>query len=412
MPGAHDVVVLDANLRASLLCVRSLGRAGCSVAVVACASRAPAPAFSSRYATSKHVVPDVDTDERGYVDAVLGIVRATGAGVLIPTGDPSVAALRARRSEVESFVTLALPEEPTLELFVDKRKTLELAEKLGIRVPRGVLVTDAESFEEAVREVGLPAVVKPIESYVHDQRGRCTRLQCQGAADVRELHRLVQRVAGAGGTALVQEWIPGMREAVHVFAVSGRGVGLAAQENERTHPPLGGDTVLRQTVLPPPDTTLASLALAQAADLTGYAEVEFRRDASGHPVLMEVNPRLSASVEVAVRAGADFPLLIWQHAAGMPLGTTDGYRPGVRMRWLGGDLRWLLANTFTKDFPHRTPTGRAAAAFGREFARRDGYDYLGWRDPGPVAGALVGLLRRGGRAAARRSRAAVVARGG
>jgi predicted ATP-grasp superfamily ATP-dependent carboligase len=397
-----DVVVLDANLRASLLCVRSLGRAGLRVAVVACASRSPAPAFASRFATSVHVVPDVDKDERGYVDAVLEIARAGGAQVVVPTGDASVAALRARRDEVESVVRLALPSEDSLDLFVSKTRTLELADRIGVRVPHGVLVDDGGALEgaldRAVEKVGLPAIVKPVESYVQSEQGAASRLQCHDARDEGELRSLVQEVVRAGGTALVQEWVLGTREAVHVFAVDGDVVALAAQVNERTHPPLGGDTILRRTVAPPDDTAEASRALARAGRLTGYAEVEFRRDDLGRPVLMEVNPRLSASVEVAVRAGADFPLMIWLGAVGQPLPSADGYRTGVGMRWLGGDLRWLVSSLRERGRPHRCPPQRAARQFVTESFRRDGCDYLGWRDVGPAAAALVGLVRRAGRA--------------
>src|SRR5262249_57229778 len=85
----------------------------------------------------------------------------------------------------------------------------------------------------------------------------------------------------------------------------------------------------------------AAARLVDAMELEGYAEIEFRRDAAGRAALMEVNPRLSASVEIAVRAGVDFPLLLHRWASGASLAASNGYRVGLRMRWLGGDLRLL-----------------------------------------------------------------------
>lgn len=58
--------------------------------------------------------------------------------------------------------------------------------------------------------------------------------------------------------------------------------------------------------------------LVTELDLDGYSEVEFRRDREGNAVLMEINPRLSASVEVAVRAGVPFSRLLYAWAAGEP----------------------------------------------------------------------------------------------
>jgi hypothetical protein len=86
------------------------------------------------------------------------------------------------------------------------------------------------------------------------------------------------------------------------------------------------------------------LALVRALDLEGYSEVEFRRDASGRPLLMEINARLSGSLEVAVRSGVPFPALLWQWASGEPLSPVSGYRTGVKMRYLKGDVKWLWEN--------------------------------------------------------------------
>src|SRR5207247_3985369 len=84
-------------------------------------------------------------------------------------------------------------------------------------------------------------------------------------------------------------------------------------------------------------------SLVREINLEGYSEVEFRRDAAGVPYLMEINPRLSASVEVAVRAGIDFPWLVYQWASGGPIEKADGYRTGGRIRQLGRDNSRTIA---------------------------------------------------------------------
>ncbi len=126
--------------------------------------------------------------------------------------------------------------------------------------------------------------------------------------------------------------------------------------------------------------------------LEGYAEVEFRRDRAGVPVLMEINPRLSASVEVAVRAGIDFPGLLFRWATGRTLERTVGYRTGVRMRWLGGDIRWLVDTVRAQGRPDAFPIGRALWSFTRDFARPAAYDYLTRDDLRPAATATWGAL--------------------
>ena len=55
-----------------------------------------------------------------------------------------------------------------------------------------------------------------------------------------------------------------------------------------------------------------AVSLATAIGMEGACEVEFRRDASGRPLLMEINARLAGTLENAIHSGVNFPLMIWQ----------------------------------------------------------------------------------------------------
>jgi hypothetical protein len=103
---------------------------------------------------------------------------------------------------------------------------------------------------------------------------------------------------------------------------------------------------------------------------------------------MEVNARLSASVEVAVRAGVDFPLGLHTWAMGGVVPAVTGYREGLRMRWLGGDLSWLWRTFSSQGMPDSLPAGQAAALFATDFLRPAAYDYATISDPRPAAVAV------------------------
>src|SRR5437762_10978679 len=126
----------------------------------------------------------------------------------------------------------------------------------------------------------------------------------------------------------------------------------------RTDPPLGGLSVLRQSIAIPRDIGPQAEALVREINLEGYSEVEFRRDAAGVPYLMEINPRLSASVEVAVRAGVDFPYLLYQWASGGPIERVASYRTGGWIRDLGGGITTTLAALRQRGRPGGTPPVR------------------------------------------------------
>ena len=337
-------------------------------------------------------LPDHAKGMDAQADAILALLRAVPTAVVLCAHDGTIEAIRARRTEIERLTAPALAPEPGLAAAVSKTRTLEIAGRLGLATPRSVELRSATELRAALAETGLPAVVKPARSWTDDGRvAPVAVVDLAGASDA------VAGLLSADAGAILQEWIPGRREAVSLFAAHGRTCGRFAQVAHSMFPALGGASVLRESIPLPADAAAAAERLIDAMGLTGYAEVEFRRDAGGRPVLMEVNPRLSASVEIAVRAGVDFPLLLYRWASGVPLVPCGGYRVGLRMRWLGGDLHRLLESARRRPGPDVLPPGRAMTRFLADFARPAAYDYVSVEDPVPMLAATRTMLADAGR---------------
>jgi predicted ATP-grasp superfamily ATP-dependent carboligase len=381
-----DVAVLDGAERQSLVSVRSLGRAGLRVGVFDW--RQSVPAFSSRWAATTGQLPDCSADPSTFVNRLQDLVERYSVRVVIPARDGTIEALREHRASLDHRSTVALAGEDAMRIAVDKNRTLELAQSLGIPVPRTASVNDAAELSDAIHEIGLPVVVKPMRSWVQGPTTG-TRLQSEVVVTLAEARVVFERVHAAGGSVLLQQWLSGSREAVSLFYADGRMWARFAQLARRMVPPLGGSSVVRESIPLPRDLADAAERLITAANLEGYSEVEFRRDADGSGMLMEINPRLSASVEIAVRSGVDFPALIYAWAAGSPLVETPAYRVGVRMRWLGGDLRWLRMTMAAQGRPDVVPAGRAVASFVGDCFRGYAYDYLDRDDIRPAIAACT-----------------------
>jgi predicted ATP-grasp superfamily ATP-dependent carboligase len=381
-----DALVLDGGLRQSLVCVRSLGRAGLRVVV---ADRRRTPAGASRRCSSSLRLPDVTHDAAAFVDAVRSAVERLRPRIVIASHDGSIEALRAHRDSLGA--PLALAAESALALAVSKEATYGVADHIGVRRPRGATVRGPEELAAALREIPLPVVVKPDRSWIVSSNGG-VRMQAQVAVDATQAERSARRLLATGVGVLVQEWLPGRREAISLLRQGGDIKMRFAQVAYRMAPPLGGSSVLRESIDPPPDAVDAAERLVTAMDLDGYSEVEFRRAADGEAVLMEVNARLSASVEVAVRAGVDFPRGFFAWAAGEPVSEVAHYRAGVRMRWLGGDVHWLWRTLRTQGQPDSLRSSRAAAVFLGDFLRPAAYDYVSVSDPLPAAVATAQFL--------------------
>jgi predicted ATP-grasp superfamily ATP-dependent carboligase len=391
-----DAVILDAELRQALVAVQQLGRSGLRIGVVECASTPSVPAFASRYAATRAVVPDRETVPDDMIDSLLDLLQQHSARVVIPTHDGTIEALTARRVDFERTCAVTLASPDALRTAVDKNATLKIASGLGLRIPHCVPVHRDDDVAAAVGQIGLPAVVKPTRSWVVDGQS-AHRLSPVAVVSLAEACAAVQQLRTAGADVLVQEWIPGAREAVSFVYAHDRFYGEFAQLATRMVPILGGNSVMRESIPVPRDAADGARQLVRAIGLEGYAEVEFRRDRAGTPVLMEINPRLSASVEVAVRAGVDFPNLLYAWALGEKLERSVGYRTGVRMRWLGGDIRWLVDTVRAQGRPDAFTRGRAVWSFVRDFTRRTGYDFVERDDLRPAAvasRAALGLTAR------------------
>ncbi len=373
------------------MAIRELGSAGVSVEAID--SDPHAPGLASRWCTLRSVVPDFSEDHDAYIDSLLKACTEHAPRSLMLAHDGSLEAVRRRRSEVERLVGLSLAPEQALAIAIDKTQTLACAKAVGLRAPRGVHITNPGQVDAAIDEVGLPIVVKPARSWVQDS-GDGQRLVSSVTSTRAKAEDAIGSILRQGVEVLAQEWLPGQREALSFMRAHGRTWARFAQRADRTFPPLGGNSVLRESIPLPVDIAHAAERLVAEIGLDGYSEVEFRRDPQGRAALMEINPRLSASVEVAVRAGVPFPRLLHDWASGEPLRETPGYRAGLRMRWLGGDLSWLISVLRQQPGPDVPSHGRALGTFAGSFARPSGYDYLDWRDPRPMLLASSGAIRR------------------
>lgn len=396
-----DVIVADANLRQALVSVRSLGAAGHSVGAVECTSTRHIPAFSSRWCTATATMVDRDTDPDLMAKQLVALIPSTDV-VLIPNHDGTIAAIEEHRAEVEAHCRLALARSGPLSAANDKVATLELARKLGIRVPATVTVTEEAEIDKALRSIALPAVLKPQRSWVAAGGSR-RRLGASLVRTTSEAREQVITMLDAGAVVLIQTWIGGERLAVSFVHAHGSFHGEFAQVAHRMLPILGGDSVMRESVSMPDDAASHARELVSHLDLDGYSEVEFRRDSEGTPVLMEINPRLSASIECAVRSGVDVPGLVRAWAADeLPRPGNSRYRTGIRVRWLAADVKWLIENARQQGAPDTVTRRDAWSAFFADFRRPTSYDYFDAHDLRPAAVAVGSDLRWLAAAAGRR----------
>jgi predicted ATP-grasp superfamily ATP-dependent carboligase len=232
-------------------------------------------------------------------------------------------------------------------------------------------------------------VVKPLQSWVwNNQHGR--RLASKLVTTYDEARSVVEELTHLGVKVVLQQYLSGKRESISFLYEDGQFYARCAQWHKRSQPPLGGQSVLRQSIALPPDINEQAELLVREIDLDGCSEVEFRRDADGHPYLMEINPRLWASTELAVRAGVDFPYLLYQWASGEKMDEVNSYRVGGWLRYLRADITTTVSALEHRDRPEMSSPLKTILDFCTSFFLPAAYDYVNLRDPLPAVRATAG----------------------
>jgi len=382
----YDVLITDAGWRTAVTSVRSLGRAGLRVALGESAGQFQPnhqpPSFQSRYCAGTVTLPDYTADQAAYIDAIADFVRDHQVRVLLPVGDSSITMLAPQRKRFEEVgCTLAVPSDAALEIANDKVRTLELADKLGIPYPKSLPVANVEDMRAAEAAFGYPYVVKPTISWTGQGAERVAPTEVINEA---EAVKATENYLATGCEVIAQQLASGDRISISLFIANGKLQAYCGCTALRTTPPLGGVSVQRVSIPVAEDLLEASVNLATTAGLEGACEVEYRCDAKGNPLLMEINPRLAGTLENAMHSGVNFPLMVWQWATGQPIEPVLSYPAGVRTRWLSGDLRWVWDSVMQSGRPDTLSPTRSLWTFTSEFFRTRHYDFVDPRDMRPA----------------------------
>jgi predicted ATP-grasp superfamily ATP-dependent carboligase len=347
---SFDALVLNGRSRGGLAVSRSLGQSGYAVAVAT-------KGRPSRFATERVEFPTIAVDVDRFVDELVDWLKDHRTDVIMTSSDIGVTTLSEARDRIERTSTVGLAASDALSVAVSKSATLARAAAAGVPVPRSLPVSSPGDAVIAAQEIGFPCVFKPDRSW--SGRGSNTkRVRPLLVSDIDEVRMVATRHVRREAPALVQEFAQGRRETIMLFQASGGVLARFAMSVSRTWPPLGGNSVMRTSVPPPEDCLSYAERLVAEIGLDGYSEIEFRRTLDGIPLLMEVNPRFSQSIELALRSGVDFAAMQLEWARGGRLPEAAGYKVGVRLSWVEAELFLLVASWLGR--PRPAPSPKAA----------------------------------------------------
>ncbi|MCP5133659.1 MAG: ATP-grasp domain-containing protein [Gammaproteobacteria bacterium] len=381
--GSAKILILDGDLPPALTIARSLRRKGLHIEIGS-HEKHPIAGYSNTVRTS-HRYPNPLEKETAFIAWITQRLADGIYDLVIPVTERTVNPLLRHRHELND-TRLALAPSEALKIVLNKARTVELAQQLGIPTPASRHLHDPTQLDTAATEgLSFPIVIKPVSS-IGSKDTQNVPLTVSYALNSDQL-RAVTTHTLRYGSALLQEYFTG--DGVGIELIADRGCIVYAFQHIRMHelPLTGGGSCLRKSTSITPALLNASAQLIAALHWHGVAMVEFKRNAAtGEFCLMEINGRFWGSLPLAVAAGADFPAMLYELLVEGAVHPWAPPRDGVLCRNLSRDVSWH-ETVLRRDIP----TGPVTLPSTRQvlkdlalmFSPRHYFDVQQWHDPKP-----------------------------
>lgn len=273
----------------------------------------------------------------GTDDTILDILQKEQYDVIVPMGDMNVSYLAGKKNfiETEYDCKCACPDNTILRIVEDKQLFMQFCQDNGLPHPRTESI-NIDNFEECAQKVGFPSLIKP--NYSVGARG-ITRVNSK-----KELKEIYPIIKEQYGECTLQELIENRDYYYNVMLYRnkyGKILAHAIIKILRMYPIGAGSSTCCLTIENEPLLKLCIDCL-EKLNWVGMADFDvLQRLDNNEFKIIEINPRVPASLRAAQISGINFPEIIVNDTAGLP-NPQFNYKPGKILRYMGTDLMWFL----------------------------------------------------------------------
>ena len=276
-----------------------------------------------------------------YVDCVLEICKKEHVDVVLPFMSAELLPLIDRKSDFENLgIKVSVSDRASVENTTNKFRFYEFLKQHNLPVPRFALVKKADDLWPACKACGYPSnavcvkatelsgsrgirIVKPdvsrFELLFHEKPNSFYTTMDDLQATLQERNEMPEMMA--------MEFLPGMEGSVDLIAENGEILYMGYRESTVNLHSIPQAGVLKDN----PEAYEIARKVIKALNFTGSADLDFKNDAKGHPVLMEINPRIAATMRIFKEGGMNLPYLRIKHVLGEEL-TKVEIKYGVKMK--------------------------------------------------------------------------------
>ncbi len=341
----HKAFVLGTSTNA-LGVVRSLGRKGVKVV---CVGPDKGVAMHSRFGKSV-LSPDPERQEPQLLELLLRLgQQLSRPGILLPTGDAYLHFVSENREALSECFKFALPQKDVMRRLLNKKSQYQLAEKIGIPLPKTFYPVSLQHMREICREISYPVIMKGCHSIVW-RRTYCVQKVLVARSDD-ELLRGYETIAPLGIEPIVQEVILGPDSTHYKICVcmnaSSEPLLIFTLRKIRNFPyHFGVGSVVESKWLP--EVASLGLKFLTGVGYVGIGSIEFKTDArDGKLKMIELNSRLWQQNILADVCGMNFPYTLYQVLAGDKVEKRSTFREGIK--WVSMKMDYASFRQYRRD---------------------------------------------------------------
>jgi predicted ATP-grasp superfamily ATP-dependent carboligase len=336
------VLVTDAPSNATLAVVRSLGRRGIPVGVCAFPGEFNLAAHS-RWATETLRLPSPSRDPAGFIDALTHTLESGKYPMVFPTTERTIQLVAAARDRLPRWVSIPIPSAEALATVVDKQRTWQVAEALGVPAPRTWCPEAADDMQALAPLLPYPVIVKPRQTNFLAPHGRLEKIDYRVVRGASSLAAAWHAVDRAVPRPLIQSIVRGRGVGMNTLWREGRPLVWFCHRRLREIDLRGGRSTAAESAACDPRLVDAAARMLSGLHWHGVAMVEFKWDeASGDFWLLEINGRFWGSLPLALAAGVDFPYYLYQVGANQTPEPPASYPVGVMARDAVAELKHFV----------------------------------------------------------------------
>ncbi len=353
--------------------IRTLGKEG--IPIVAVHYQDNEFSQYSKYVSRRYKMTSPQIDEAKFIEELSSLSGNYKGALLVPADDSAVIPLSKYKNKLAAYFKVAVNDWEIANVCIEKQKTYELAEELSIPCPQTAFCNSLEHLPELSKEFSFPFLLKPSQSHLFFRLFKQKAFVINNDDDLLFYSGLLNKF---NLSFVLQEIIPGPPSNgvnYNSYMINHVPVAEFTAQKIRIDPPFFGSprVIVSRKI---PEIIEPGRKLLAALNYEGFSCVEFKKDQRDQVYkLMEINARPNLSGALAVRAGINFPLIMYEHLVKGNILASNSFIENIY--WI--DLQKDLYRFFTS----KKIEGISFSDYIRPYKEKHIFAVLSLSDPGP-----------------------------